>query len=53
MASSWDVSYRYKRNDSWLTTQTTVKAETESTAIQIIKDKHSGCEVNITRIKRK
>lgn len=55
MQSSWDISYKYKKPEagSWTSSQTTVKAETESTAIRLVKDKKFGCDVIISSIKRK
>ena len=50
--AKYQVNYSYKRPDkSPVFTQSTVNAESESTAIRMIEDKHPGCEVSIRSIK--
>lgn len=55
MLSTWNVNYKYRKNGStsWTSTSTTVKAEIESTAMELVKSKYSQYEIEITSIKRK
>jgi hypothetical protein len=52
--AKYQISYAYKKPKSSTTysTSTTVIAETEATAIRIVENKHSGCEVLIRQVKK-
>jgi hypothetical protein len=51
--TTYDVSYKYRKigSSGYASNSTSVKAETETTAIRLVENKYPGCEVLITSIK--